>query len=71
MSGSGLQDLTAIIWDVDNRRMLHQLRGHGAALQTGHGKVAPLSSSSRAASRSCEGGTSAPQAGQGRWPRRA
>ena len=28
MSGSGLQDLTAIIWDVDNRRMLHQLRGH-------------------------------------------
>jgi WD40 repeat protein len=28
MSGSGLQDLTAIIWDVENRKMLHQLRGH-------------------------------------------
>ena len=28
MSGSGLQDLTAIIWDVDNRKLLQQLRGH-------------------------------------------
>ena len=33
MSGSGLQDLTAIIWDVENRKMLHQLRGLGVNLR--------------------------------------